>query len=223
MQDQFYLSSAVLQTAVVQCLWQAGSYFQARTPMVRYLWHTLRSQRETFSKGKTTRQQNSWISTPFPLRVQWAEHSWFTAHCQNAVPTSLQTAVGTLVFTVFTAHVCECSYMPRQGDNRISGAWVPLWWGITLSWLLHREANSQKSHVSLSSTLCSAVMQIWYSLHLSNLNLVIPEKQSPDTSSISFWLLQQWEIVEVEKERTLLPQLPHELTWHPNSISMTHK
>lgn len=89
------------------------------------------------------------------------------------------------------AHICECSCMPRQGDNHISGAWAPLWWDIMLSWFLHREANSQKSQVSSSLTLCSAAMQVCYSLHLNNLNLTIPEKQSPGTSSNSFWLLQQ--------------------------------
>jgi len=129
--------------------------------MVRYLQNVLRHQRNKSAKGRAKGR-----------RIPKFPHNFPCGCCEPNLPGSQHIAgmlypcpwkpQRDLSFSqlVYCAHICLWSYMPRQGDNHISVAWVPLWWGTTLLWLLHREANSQKSHVSLSLTFHSTMMQI---------------------------------------------------------------
>lgn len=144
---------------------------------------------------------------------------------------------------VHWARICVWSYPPRHGDNHIAVAWVPLWWAIMPSWALHREANSQKSPVSSSLTFHTTMMQIrlfstQHGCTLSKHKLPAraqpalqytssdgPQKAKSWPDSISFWLLPHWEVFhsERQKEGTLLPHLPCELTRPSRPVGMTHK
>lgn len=129
--------------------------------MVRYLQHVLRPQREKFSKRKAKWRRIPKFPRNFPCgcsepNLPGSQHiAGMLYPCPSKPQRDLSFSQ-----LVYCAHICSWSYMPRQGDNHISIAWVPLWWGIMLSWFLHREANSQKSYVSLSLTFHSTMMQI---------------------------------------------------------------
>lgn len=129
--------------------------------MVRYLQHVLSLQREKLSKGKAKGRRIPKFPHNFPCRC-CEPNLPGSQHIAGMLYLCLWKPQRDLSFSqlVYCTHICSWSYMPRQGDNHISVAWVPLWWGIMLSWFLHREANSQKSHVSLSMTFHSTMMQI---------------------------------------------------------------
>lgn len=207
--------------------------------MVRYLQHVLRLQRKTCSKGKAKGR-----------RIPKFPHNFPCGCCEPNLPGS-QHIAGTpspcpwkpqrdLSFSqlVYCAHICSWSYMPRQGDNHISVAWVPLWWGIMPSWFLQRSKLPEKpcqlefdlsfNNDADQDIFCATWLHtehtqvVRYSLRPNILNQTIPGKQNPDPHSSSFWLLQVFHS-EGGRERTLLSYPLHELIQHSDWIGATHK
>lgn len=124
-----------------------------QSTMVRYLQYMLRSQREKSSKGNAKGRRIPKFPHNFPcglceLNFPGSQHRTGMLY---PCPWKPQRDVSCSQLVHCTL-ICLWGYMPRQGDNHIPVAWVPLWWGIMLSRVLHWEVNPCQPGPDLSSS-----------------------------------------------------------------------